>query len=382
MPFIENHARLLRILGSPFTPLYYLATVLRNRAYDKQWLTSRSFPFPVICVGNLCAGGSGKTPMTEYLLRLFLPDYAVGVVSRGYGRRTRYDFLAQPEMDASEVGDEPMQYLRKFSDEFPEKFSLYLASRRENGIEALKQLKPNLDMILLDDAYQHRTVRAGLNILLSEFSNPFFKDYLLPLGTLRESRSGCRRAQIIVFTKCPVDLDKETARKYVLFCEKYFSKGKAPRVYFTALDYSMPQLEGSLGGLNEKHNGIRPSLDSGLCPGRRVILFTGIAHPETMEAYIRSKGCEVVKHFRFGDHYSYTPADMQKLGRAAEAASAWLLTTEKDYSRLLSAGTFDYLCHLPLAYLPVRPRILLGQEKEFEAEVREYIRFGCEIDSV
>lgn len=377
MPFIENHARLLRFLGSPFTPFYYGATSLRNFLYDKGYIASRSFPFPVICVGNLCAGGSGKTPMTEYLLRFLLPSYHVGVVSRGYGRCTRNDFMAGPGMDASVVGDEPMQYLRNFSvpacDTKSSSFALYLAARRSRGIEALKTLRPDLDAVILDDAFQHRSVKAGLNLLLSDFSQPFFRDYLLPYGTLRESRRGCKRAGMIIFTKCPPFLDQDTAASYIRACERYFpasghiGASHPFQVYFTTLDYADVQVVGQ--GCDKDV----------LYPGRKIVLFTGIAHPDPMEKYVRSKGCEVLKHFRFGDHHEYDLDDLRKFRSAVqeagtgEGADVLLLTTEKDYSRLLSPLTFDYLCQLPLAYLPVRPRFLFQQETRFEERIRDFI---------
>lgn len=408
MPFIENHARLLRFLGSPFTPFYYGVTSLRNFLYDKGYIASRTFPFPVICVGNLCAGGSGKTPMTEYLLRFLLPSYHIGVVSRGYGRRSRNDFMAEPGMDASTVGDEPMQYLRNFSrpdcdtnldcDAKSSSFALYLSARRARGIEALKTLRPDLDAVILDDAFQHRSVKAGLNLLLSDFSQPFFRDHLLPYGTLRESRRGCKRAGMIIFTKCPPFLDQDTAALYIRACERYFpGSGHAGfphpiEVYFTTLDYADVQVVGQ--GCDK----------DALYPGRKIVLFTGIANPDPMERYVRSKGCEVLKHFRFGDHHEYSPDDLRQISSAVQqagtggASDVLLLTTEKDYSRLLSPLTFDYLCRrwdavrqcnpckpdstalafrylcqLPLAYLPVRPRFLFQQETRFEERIRGFI---------
>lgn len=354
MPFIENHARSLRILFSPFTPFYAFAVRLRNRMYDKGIRKGFSFSFPVICVGNLCAGGSGKTPMTEYLVRLLCGEHAVGIVSRGYGRKTRGGIMAESGMDAEEIGDEPVQYLEEFSDTCPRGFGLYLDSDRVRGINRLKSLFPQMEVAVLDDAYQHRRARAGLNILVSDFSRPFFRDHLLPYGTLRESRRGSRRAQILVFSKCPQSLTEAQRDAFL----KDFRSEPGQKVYFTTIRYGE----------------FRPKVESGT---RKVLLFTGIANPQPLEDYLRSKGYEIVLHRKFGDHHAYTESEMRDLAGfyrqiVREEGPVRILTTQKDYSRLKDTPAFAYFCSLPLSYVPVRVSFLFGGREEFDRDIRSF----------
>lgn len=357
MPFVENHACLLRVLAAPFTPFYALATAVRNLLYDRGRLASASFPFPVICVGNLCAGGSGKTPMTEYLVRLLSDTCHVGVVSRGYGRKTQGNLLAQEGMTATQTGDEPMQYLQKFA-RLPHGFSLYLAADRREGINELKALEPGCGVVILDDAYQHRSVRAGLNILLTEYQKPYFRDGSLPLGNLRESRKGARRARIIVATKCPDTLSESQRQDFIKRCRPL----PGQEVYFSRIAYDeiMPvNTDRAFSGRDE------------------VVLFTGIAHPEPLERHLQEKGIALRRHFRFGDHHAYTQDDLARLARACrqtDKGTACLLTTQKDWARLAGHPHGGLLADIPLYVLPVRTEFLFGQGEAFNRRIREYVQ--------
>lgn len=356
MPFIENHACLLRVLAAPFTPFYALATAVRNRLYDSGRLSSATFPFPLICVGNLCAGGSGKTPMTEYLVRLLSDTCHVGVVSRGYGRKTQENLLAQEGMTASQTGDEPMQYLQKFA-RLPHGFSLYLAADRRQGINELKALEPDCGVVVLDDAYQHRSVRAGLNILLTEYQKPYFRDCPLPLGTLRESRRGARRAQIIVATKCPDTLSQAQKDAFIKKCNLL----PGQQVYFcrTAYEEIIPvNTDGAFSAQDE------------------VVLFTGIAHPEPIERHLHQQGIPLRRHFRFGDHHAYTQNDLTRLERACRQTEkkACLLTTQKDWARLAGHPHLGLLADIPVYVLPVRNEFLFGEGEAFDRRIREYVQ--------
>lgn len=356
MPFIENHACLLRVLAAPFTPFYALATAVRNRLYDSGRLSSATFPFPLICVGNLCAGGSGKTPMTEYLVRLLSDTCHVGVVSRGYGRKTQGNLLAQEGMTASQTGDEPMQYLQKFA-RLPYGFSLYLAADRRQGINELKALQPDCGVVVLDDAYQHRSVRAGLNILLTEYQKPYFRDCPLPLGTLRESRRGARRAQIIVATKCPDTLSQAQKDAFIKKCNPL----PGQQVYFcrTAYEEIIPvNTDGAFSAQDE------------------VVLFTGIAHPEPIERHLHQQGIPLRRHFRFGDHHAYTQNDLARLACACRQTEkkACLLTTQKDWARLAGHPHLGLLADIPVYVLPVRNEFLFGEGEAFNRRIREYVQ--------
>ncbi|MDE5575404.1 MAG: tetraacyldisaccharide 4'-kinase [Bacteroidales bacterium] len=357
MPFIENHACLLRVLAAPFTPFYALATAVRNRLYDSGRLSSSGFPFPLICVGNLCAGGSGKTPMTEYLVRLLSDICHVGVVSRGYGRKTQENLLASESMTARQTGDEPMQYLQKFA-RLPQGFSLYLAADRRRGIHELKALEPNCGVIILDDAYQHRSVRAGLNILLTEYQKPYFRDFPLPLGTLRESRKGARRAQIIVATKCPDTLSQAQRDAFIKKCKPL----PGQQVFFCRTAYEEIRPVNTYRAFSSKDE---------------AVLFTGIAHPEPIERHLQEKGIAMRRHLRFGDHHAYTQDDLARLVRACRQTgqeTACLLTTEKDWARLAGHPYLGLLADIPLYVLPVRTEFLFGQGEAFNRRIREYVQ--------
>ncbi|MCM1042327.1 MAG: tetraacyldisaccharide 4'-kinase [Bacteroides sp.] len=356
MPFIENNARWLRILGTPFTPFYALGSALHNRRYDSGRAASATFGFPVICVGNLCAGGSGKTPATEYLVRLLSPLYHVGVVSRGYGRSTKENILARPDMDAARIGDEPLQYMQKFGQGTPHGFSLYLAAGRKEGIAELKALRPECGVVVLDDAYQHRQVRAGLSILLTEYARPYFKDRLLPMGLLRESRKGSRRADIIVVTKCPETLSQAQKEAFLAECRPLPHQ----KVFFSTIEYESVELPPNL------------------------VLLTGIARPESMEEHLRRQGFDILRHFRFGDHHAYTESDLQPVADYCRAASArkkelTLLTTQKDLARLDRPELRRVLEGVPLRALPIRMRFLFGEGEAFD---REILRFAASHEKI
>lgn len=380
MPFIENHARFLRFVCAPFTPFYAGVVWIRNMLFDKGLKKSHAFGFPVICVGNLCAGGSGKTPLTEYLVRMLGRDFSVGIVSRGYGRRTRENFLAREGMDAGRIGDEPVQYMQNFSAggqqaaACPHGFALYLAARRKEGVEALRREFPAMQVCILDDAYQHRQVRAGLNILVSDVAKPFFRDHLLPYGTLRESRRGSRRAQIVVFGKCPPDWREEDRDAFL----SAWKPAPGQHVFFTTVRYGdFVRIDTGNGPSCDKSHDKPPAAET----PRRILLFTGIANPVPLEKHLRRQGYDIVEHRRFGDHHTYTPQETQALaerarGLAAQGGSPLLLTTQKDYCRLRDTAAFAYFCHLPVAYVPIQTEFLFGQGEEFDRTVRDFVRGG------
>lgn len=382
MPFIENNERLLRLLSAPFTPFYAGAVRLRNMLFDRGLKRSHTFDFPVVCVGNLCAGGSGKTPLTEYLVRMLGRDFAVGIVSRGYGRRSRENLLAKAGMNAETIGDEPVQYMENFAaggqgeTVCPHGFALYLAARRKEGVEALRREFPAMQVCILDDAYQHRQVRAGLNILVSDVAKPFFRDSLLPYGTLRESRRGSRRAQIVVFGKCPSDWREQDRDAFL----SAWKPAPNQHVFFTTVKYGdFVRVDTDHGpACGTDHDDSRDKIAQ--IP-HRILLFTGIANAAPLENHLRRQGHDIVEHKRFGDHHTYTPQETQALaerarGLAAQGGSPLLLTTQKDYCRLKDTVAFAYFCHLPVAYIPIQTEFLFGQGEEFNRAVRDFVRGG------
>ncbi|MEM6517669.1 MAG: tetraacyldisaccharide 4'-kinase, partial [Bacteroidota bacterium] len=235
--------KLIRKILFPIVPIYFLVTLFRNWLYDKGIRKSQRYNFPIICVGNLSVGGTGKTPMIEYLIRLFKDNYKVATLSRGYGRKTKGFILADKRSNASNIGDEPFQFYSKF-----ENILVAVDANRRQGIEKIKS-NYKADLILLDDAFQHRRVAAGLNILLTPYGNLYSKDIVLPTGNLREPKSGAKRADLIVVTKCPKNItqnDKDDIIKklkpkvkqnlfysWICYDEFIYSKGK--KVKLTSL---------------------------------------------------------------------------------------------------------------------------------------------------
>lgn len=387
MPFIENHARALKILGASFTPIYATASAIRNWCFDSGRKTSTAFPFPVICVGNLCAGGSGKTPMTEYLIRLLAPGFSLGVVSRGYGRQDRHNLLVQEGMTARQTGDEPLQYFLKFNELIPKRFAVYLATKRVEGIRELKQLRPDCQIVLLDDAYQHRHVKAGLNILLTEYGKPFFKDHLLPWGNLRESRKQSKRAQIIVVTKCPENLDEAGKRAFLEECPLLPGQD----IFFSKIAYDPLQFVQNPLSSNQPDTALQvaPVLtDEPTSPGKigngngqnskNLLLITGIAHPEPLQARLESQGFNILEHFRFGDHHAFNQPELEQIARTYHELSTgtspkpFILTTEKDMTRLVTHPGFALLSGIPLAFLPIRTCFLFGDGERFDRQILEF----------
>ncbi len=290
----------------PFSLLYGSVMALRNVAFNRKLLPSKGYSIPVIAVGNLSTGGTGKTPMTEYLIELFGKKHKIGVVSRGYGRKTKGLLEAKPGHTSHDIGDEPLQMFTKFSN-----IKLAVSEKRQLGIDYLLNKYPDLQLILLDDAYQHRYVKAGFYILLTSFSSPFYKDLVLPAGNLREFPSGRKRADLVVVTKCSPDLKIEEAKKIE-------RKIDHPLVLFSSLDYAEP---------------ISVSGDR-VYAGKEIMVISGIAQPQAMLDYLQ-KNYTLVKHYNYPDHYPYNQKDLKDWQGFLEANPAVsVITTEKDWSRL------------------------------------------------
>ncbi|MFM2358152.1 MAG: tetraacyldisaccharide 4-kinase, partial [Bacteroidota bacterium] len=252
----------------PISLLYWLVIWIRNRLFDKQVLKSSKFNFPIICVGNLAVGGTGKTPMVELLLRLLHQQFQTATISRGYKRKTKGFGIAGENTTALEIGDEPMQFHRKFPD-----VTVAVGEERLEAIPQLLQEKPGTEVIILDDAFQHRTVTAGLNILLTEYSNLYTRDFALPAGDLRDIRSSASRAEIIVVTKCPATMEDATKRQLLM----ELGAGVKQKVYFTSFDYSLPT------------HLFQPNLQCKLQEGLSVLLVCGIANPKPLKEFLNQQ---------------------------------------------------------------------------------------------
>lgn len=345
----------LRLLLFPLAVLYDCATRLRNRLFDcNVLLHRRTFPLPIVCVGNLSVGGTGKTPHVEYLLRLLAPGRHVAVLSRGYGRKTKGFRLAGKGETAATIGDEPFQMHRKFPD-----VAIAADEKRCRGIDCLMSGARKPDAVILDDAFQHRYVQAGLYILLTDYSRLYTDDFLLPAGRLREARSGARRAHIIIVTKCPPRLTPAETENI----KQRLRPTSDQRIFFTALRYA----------------DVRPLFPGTANPdfatATSALLITGIACPEPLRRHL-GQMCADVRALPFPDHHTYTPADVRQMnatfGRLPSGAVA--VTTEKDAVRLLPlADSLSPQLRAALYVQPIEIYFLDDTNKVFNKIITDYV---------
>ena len=303
----------------PFAILYGWITQLRNFLFDKGFLKSYSFDLPIIAVGNLSVGGTGKTPQIEYLIRLLSQHYSIATLSRGYKRQTTGYILADASATAGSLGDEPFQFYHKFPN-----IQVAVDEDRKNGIEQLlKAQKP--DVILLDDAFQHRKVKAGLYILLTAYDDLFCDDYILPAGNLRESRSGAKRADMIIVTKCPKNIS-------VIVQQEIISRiGTDKPIYFSAIQYDNNVYSESI------------SIPVTEIKITDKLLLAGIANPLSFYKYLKNQN-DIFK--TFPDHHHFSEQEILNLKK--QASNKLIVTTEKDYVRLKERFTVEQLFYLPI----------------------------------
>ena len=306
----------------PIAVAYDGVTQLRNFLFDKEVFNSKVYNFPVIGIGNLSTGGTGKSPMTEYVISLLNDSYRVATLSRGYGRKTTGYLDVSQNSTASEVGDEPLQFARKFKD-----VQVAVCENRVEGISKLREKSICPDVVVLDDVYQHRKVSPGLLILLTAYDDLFYQDLVLPAGNLREKRAGADRADCIVVTKCPNNLSEENQHKIRAKISRYSS---AP-VYFAAIAYSEIQ-------------SIRGSLDWEAFLNKKITVVTGIAKPKPFLKYLESKKIDF-NHLKFSDHHNFTEDELNKLDN-----SEIIITTEKDFVRLDGKLKKSKLYYIPIAF--------------------------------
>ena len=316
----------------PFAWLYGLVVCIRNLMFDVGMLKSRTFPLPVICVGNITVGGTGKTPHTEYLIRLLSKDHQVAVLSRGYKRKSEGYVLATKDTPMAEIGDEPYQMKQKYP-----QIHMAVDKDRCHGIEQLMQktVKPQSDAVILDDAYQHRYVKAGLNILLMDYHRLIHLDKLLPAGRLREPMSGSQRADIVIITKCPRDI-KLMDR---IGIERSINLKNWQKIFFTTYKYP-DQMEGL---------------------GENPLLVTGIASPQQM-VYDLQKIVPTFELMSFPDHHNFTEQDIDAI--RTRAAGRTILTTEKDATRLHGLDN--------MKVIPIEVEFIEGKEK-FDKMIKNYV---------
>lgn len=322
----------LRFFLFPFALIFHVITSLRNRLFDNGSRPSAKFDIPTICVGNLTVGGTGKTPLTEYLIRLFTKHYEVATLSRGYGRSTRGFRITNPADSARTVGDEPFQFFVKYGD----RVTVAVGEERALAIPSILEKFPKTDVIILDDAFQHRQVTSSLNILLTDFYRPFYRDFLLPVGRLRESKSGAQRADLVVVTKCPTELSDESMMEIEHSIRKYADKP----VFFAHIRYGAPV----------------PYSRQDKIVREKVIAVSGISNPKPFLQHVRSN-YKVVKELSFGDHHDFSQSDVDRMeGLLKEHPQASIITTEKDKVKLAAPEFAGQVNRLSLFYIPIEVR--------------------------
>ncbi len=338
---------LIRWILWPVSLIYQCVVWVRNLCYDKGIFKSTSFDIPTIVVGNLAVGGTGKSPMTEYLINLLSPHYRIATLSRGYGRKTKGFHYVQTDSEALQIGDEPLQFKRKFPH-----ITVAVSEDRCAGIQRIKN---SHDLVLLDDAYQHRKLKPGFSILLLEYRSFYKPVLMLPTGDFRDNFSAIRRADLIVITKCPDHITTEHKRHI----EQKIKKYNTVPILYTRIAYDTP--------LDKIGKPIQSDI-----VGMDILLFCGIANPKPLVAYLESKGNKV-HPILYRDHHNFTEKDYNHIKRAYEtipSSNKLLLTSEKDFQRLDIMLFENY----PLGYIPIKTTFLDEGDKSFDSTVRNYVR--------
>ena len=341
----------------PFSWIYGSIVRFRNWLFDMGLKKSKSFSIPIISVGNITVGGSGKTPHVEYLIRLLHDKAKIAVLSRGYKRKSHGYVLAEESTTMPEIGDEPFQMHQKFSD-------IYVAvdAKRARGIENLQndEATKDVDVVLLDDAFQHRYVKPGINILLVDYHRLIIYDKMLPAGRLREPLSGKNRADIVIITKCPKDLKPMEFRVLTKAMDLYpFQK-----LYFTSINYDTPK-----GVFEEKQ------IELDKLQEYHVLLLTGIASPKQMEHDLKPMTKDIT-NLSFGDHHSFKGKDIDRINDAFESIPEprIIITTEKDAVRLRETEGLYEKVKSNMYELPIKVSFMLDQQDNFNEKIISYVR--------
>ena len=342
---------IIRYLLFPFSLIYGFVIWMRNKLFDKKILRSANFNFPLICVGNLAIGGTGKTPMVEYLIRLLGNKFETATLSRGYKRNTKGFLIADANSTAATIGDEPMQMHKNFPG-----ITVAVAEERVLGIPQLLFERPATQVIILDDAFQHREVNAEMNVLLTEYGHLYTEDFMLPTGSLRDVKSSSKRAHVIIVTKCKASLNEEDKKEII----KKLHPLPSQKVFFTTIIY---------GTAYQIFTNEEKILDK----RHKILLVCGIANPKSIEKML-SKIPVSYEVMLFKDHYNFGPNDITEIKKRfsnIESHDKIILTTEKDAARL-----FKYvndLKGLPVYAIPMQHKFLFGDEIKFNAEIISFV---------
>ncbi len=344
----------------PLSVIYGMVTGFRNFLYNAGVLKSEAFSVPVICIGNLTMGGTGKTPHTEYLAELLSKNFKVAVLSRGYKRKTSDFNIVIPSSTVTGSGDEPLQIARKFPDVL-----VAVERDRVKGIKKILEIRPEIEVIILDDGFQHRSLSPGFSILLCDFNKPLSEDHLLPYGSLRESSSNLRRADMILITKSPEGISPMERRLFVSRVEKL----PYQNLYFTTLKYRQP-----VPVFEDVQPAFSPEWNSFLNNG--AVLVTGIANPQPLEEHLKRIFSKII-HLSFPDHHNFVGEDMNKISSAWNELNTtvkFIITTEKDAMRLRSFNNLDKEIKSAFYYIPIGIEFLNGSKNEFDKIICDYVR--------
>ncbi len=343
------------ILLYPVSVLYRLFTDFRNFLYDTGIMQSEEFVFPVICVGNITVGGTGKTPHTEYLVDLLRKDFKVATLSRGYKRKSKGFLVATSSTTVNDIGDEPLQISRKFSD-----ILVTVDRNRVHGIRKILTDYAETEVIILDDGYQHRSLTPGFSILLTDFNRLIVKDHMLPYGNLREGRENIRRADMILITKCPQNISAIERRIIV----KEMNKSEYQNLYFTSFTYNSPV------PVFDERATIAEQTDCG------IVLITGIANPQPLKEHLQKSYSEII-HLSFSDHHNFIENDLNDISTAfntLKSKNRYLFTTEKDAVRLREIINIAEPMKSAFFYIPIGIYFLNEDKEEFDNLIIDYVR--------
>ena len=332
----------LRFILFPFSIVYNFVVVVRNWCYDVGLYKSYSFDIPIIAVGNLSMGGTGKTPQIEYLIRLLSENHKVAVLSRGYKRQSEGFILANHLSTAATIGDEPFQYFQKFKN-----IHVAVDANRKNGIKQLLPLPDPPEIILLDDAFQHRKVKAGFYILLTTYNDLFCDDFVLPTGNLRENKSGAKRANIIIVTKCPKNICADERHNII----NKLNLQPKQSLFFSFIDYDNNAIS--------QNNTIKTEELRTL----KKLIVAGIAKPKPFVDFIKNSEDDIII---FPDHHHFTEKDLTAIDRKSE--NKIIVATEKDYVRLQGTYLKD-----KLFYLPIKSSFI-SSDINFDWTIIEYLK--------
>ena len=343
-----------RLILFPLSMIYGFAVWFRNKLFDYKIIKQHEFNIPVISVGNISIGGTGKTPHSEYIINFLREDYNVALLSRGYGRNTKGFILADENSTSKTIGDEPVQIKRKFKN-----ITVAVDSKRVRGINKLLE-NNDVNTIILDDAFQHRHVKPGMNILLIDYYNPISKDHILPAGNLREPAREKDRAHIIFISKSPKDI-KPIKRRIL---EKDLDLYPYQSLYFTTFNYGAPINIFNKNSINLSH------VDT-------FIVFTGIENPKPLYKYLKKFTDNIIK-LKFSDHHKWTSDDFNKILNKyenIENKNRIIITTEKDYNRLIDSEYINIMKDLPIYYIPIEVDFLdQDQKKIFNKQIIDYVK--------